>query len=74
MVFVFGFTYIYVAEIVCSAINCGQGTCKASNASFLGFDCECYPGWKTIQIGPLTFPSCLIPNCEPLFLSFFQFY
>ncbi|XP_015869449.4 uncharacterized protein LOC107406769 [Ziziphus jujuba] len=50
-------------EIVCAAINCGQGTCKASNASLLGFDCECYPGWKKIQIGPLTFPSCLLPNC-----------
>ncbi|KAG6593406.1 hypothetical protein SDJN03_12882, partial [Cucurbita argyrosperma subsp. sororia] len=23
---------------VCSVINCGQGACKASNASFLGFD------------------------------------
>ncbi|GMY34114.1 delta and Notch-like epidermal growth factor-related receptor [Fagus crenata] len=44
-------------------INCGQGTYKASNASLLGFECECNPGWTTIQIGPLSFPSCVIPNC-----------
>jgi hypothetical protein len=48
-------------------INCGQGTYKASNASLLGFECECNPGWTTIQIGPLTFPSCVIPNCESLY-------
>ncbi|KAL3598458.1 hypothetical protein D5086_006376 [Populus alba] len=48
---------------VCALINCGEGACKASNASVLGFDCECYSGWKKIQIGPLTFPSCIVPNC-----------
>ncbi|XP_039005912.1 uncharacterized protein LOC120133390 [Hibiscus syriacus] len=49
--------------IVCSIIDCGQGTCQPSNASLLGFDCLCKPGWKKIPIGPFTFPSCLIPNC-----------
>ncbi|KAL4626320.1 hypothetical protein ACB092_05G087500 [Castanea dentata] len=44
-------------------IDCVQGTCKGSS-SFLGFECECYPGWKAIQIGPLTFPACVIPNCS----------
>ncbi|KAJ6932684.1 hypothetical protein NC651_008195 [Populus alba x Populus x berolinensis] len=48
---------------VCALINCGEGACKASNASVLGFDCECSSGWKKIQIGPLTFPSCIVPNC-----------
>ncbi|XP_011045375.1 PREDICTED: chitin-binding lectin 1-like [Populus euphratica] len=48
---------------VCALINCGHGTCKASNASLLGFECECNSGWKKIEIGPLTFPSCVIPNC-----------
>ncbi|KAG4199078.1 hypothetical protein ERO13_A05G126700v2 [Gossypium hirsutum] len=43
--------------------DCGQGTCQASNNSLLGFDCLCKPGWKKIQIGPFTFPSCLVPNC-----------
>jgi hypothetical protein len=57
------------AAAVCAMIKCGQGTCKPSNASIIGFDCECDPGWKEIQIGPLTFPSCVIPNCEFLSLS-----
>ncbi|KAJ6696188.1 NEUROGENIC LOCUS NOTCH-like protein 3-LIKE [Salix koriyanagi] len=48
---------------VCALTNCGEGACKASSASLLGFDCECYSGWKKVQIGPLTFPSCIIPNC-----------
>ncbi|XP_022723773.1 uncharacterized protein LOC111280600 [Durio zibethinus] len=48
----------------CLFINCGQGTCEASNNSLLGFDCKCKPGWKKIQVGPLTFSSCLIPNCK----------
>ncbi|KAB5563950.1 hypothetical protein DKX38_004004 [Salix brachista] len=47
---------------VCALTNCGEGACKASSASLLGFDCECYSGWKKVQIGPLTFPSCIIPN------------
>jgi hypothetical protein len=51
---------------VCAMKNCGEGACKASNASVLGFDCECYSGWKKIQIGPLTFPYCGVPNCECL--------
>ncbi|MBA0691075.1 hypothetical protein Goari_008723 [Gossypium aridum] len=49
--------------VFCSVIDCGQGTCQASNNSLLGFDCLCKPGWKKIQIGPVTFPSCLVPNC-----------
>ncbi|XP_025012828.1 uncharacterized protein LOC8271351 isoform X2 [Ricinus communis] len=48
---------------ICASIFCGQGTCKNINASFLDFECECNSGWKKIQIGPLTFPSCLLPNC-----------
>ncbi|PPR97694.1 hypothetical protein GOBAR_AA22993 [Gossypium barbadense] len=48
--------------VFCSVIDCGQGTCQASNNSLLGFDCLCKPGWKKIQIGPFTFPSCLVPN------------
>ncbi|XP_030968228.1 neurogenic locus notch homolog protein 3-like isoform X1 [Quercus lobata] len=49
--------------IACAVIDCVQGTCKDSS-SFLGFECECYPGWKAIQIGSLTFPACVIPNCS----------
>ncbi|KAJ4718229.1 Neurogenic locus notch protein-like [Melia azedarach] len=50
-------------DIACAVINCGEGKCMESNTSMLGFDCECNPGWKKIQIGPLTFPSCVLPNC-----------
>uniref|UniRef100_A0A2C9W1Y1 EGF-like domain-containing protein n=1 Tax=Manihot esculenta TaxID=3983 RepID=A0A2C9W1Y1_MANES len=46
---------------LCAAVFCGQGTCKNIN-TWPGFECDCYSGWNKIQIGPLTFPSCLIPN------------
>lgn len=59
----------HVADIVCAAIPCGQGACKASNASILGFECECYPGWKKVQIGPFVFPPCVLPNCEHFLLT-----
>ncbi|KAB2612101.1 hypothetical protein D8674_039678 [Pyrus ussuriensis x Pyrus communis] len=52
-----------IGDIVCEAVHCGQGVCKASNETLLGFDCECNPGWKKIPIGPLTYPACVIPNC-----------
>ena len=57
----------FCVGIACAVIDCVQGTCKDSS-SFLGFECECYPGWKAIQIGYLTFPACVIPNCESLSL------
>ncbi|XP_034696500.1 uncharacterized protein LOC117922477 [Vitis riparia] len=47
---------------MCEFVDCGEGRCIASNG-VLGFDCECNPGWKKIRIGPLTFPSCVVPNC-----------
>ncbi|KAK2651411.1 hypothetical protein Ddye_011267 [Dipteronia dyeriana] len=49
--------------VACALVNCGEGSCVSSNVSFLGFDCVCNPGWKKVQIGNLTFPSCVIPNC-----------
>ncbi|XP_062023306.1 uncharacterized protein LOC133739535 [Rosa rugosa] len=64
-----------IHDIVCSVpgVNCAQGKCKYSNDSShsidvpglgrVGFDCDCNPGWKKIQIGPFTYPSCLIPDC-----------
>ncbi|TXG69165.1 hypothetical protein EZV62_004100 [Acer yangbiense] len=50
--------------LACALIDCGEGSCVSSDSTFLGFDCVCKPGWKTIQIADLTFPSCLIPNCS----------
>ncbi|GAB4850137.1 hypothetical protein Ancab_039898 [Ancistrocladus abbreviatus] len=47
----------------CKLLYCGQGKCIESDATIFGADCECYSGWKKIQFGPFTFPSCLIPNC-----------
>ncbi|KAA8535016.1 hypothetical protein F0562_030019 [Nyssa sinensis] len=44
-------------------VDCGQGTCNASNAALLGYDCKCNPGWGKIQIGSVIFPSCVLPNC-----------
>lgn len=58
--------------LLCSVVNCGQGTCVSSNTSVLGFDCECNPGWKNLEIGSFRFPSCFLPNCKPLHL-FFEF-
>ncbi|KAJ7962927.1 neurogenic locus notch-like protein 3-like [Quillaja saponaria] len=52
-----------IQDIVCAFINCGQGKCVASNTTGIGFDCDCQSGWKKMQIGPLTFPSCVVPNC-----------
>ncbi|KAK9115663.1 hypothetical protein Sjap_014610 [Stephania japonica] len=43
---------------------CGQGTCKPSNTtSIFPFECDCFPGWKPIKLGLVTFPSCVLPNC-----------
>ncbi|CAN6707045.1 unnamed protein product [Malus baccata var. baccata] len=52
-----------IGDIVCELVHCGQGVCKVSNETLLGFDCECNPGWKKIPIGPFTYPACVIPNC-----------
>lgn len=53
-----------VRDFVCATINCGKGICQPSNTSLICFDCECDPGWKNIQIGPLAFTSCVVPNCD----------
>ncbi|XP_044497540.1 uncharacterized protein LOC123219599 [Mangifera indica] len=61
--FIFNLSVPAAAES-CADVDCGQGTCKDSNSSGLGFECDCNTGWKKIQIGPLTFPSCVLPNCS----------
>ncbi|PIA65298.1 hypothetical protein AQUCO_00100639v1 [Aquilegia coerulea] len=50
---------------LCALVNCGEGKCVPSSGgtSLLPFDCECNSGWKKVQIGPLTYPACIIPNC-----------
>ncbi|KAJ8756006.1 hypothetical protein K2173_024551 [Erythroxylum novogranatense] len=56
-------TVLEGTPIMCALINCGQGTCVANESATLGFDCQCHPGWRKMQLGPLTFPSCIVPNC-----------
>ncbi|XP_050234218.1 uncharacterized protein LOC126682541 isoform X2 [Mercurialis annua] len=50
---------------LCALAYCGEGICKNINISSIipSFECECKPGWNKVQIGLVTFPSCLIPNC-----------
>jgi len=35
-----------VSDEVCKAVECGKGTCKASENTTFFFECECQPGWK----------------------------
>ncbi|XP_074375048.1 uncharacterized protein LOC141716762 isoform X2 [Apium graveolens] len=49
--------------LACSIVNCGEGTCKASNSTMLGIECDCKPGWKQIPLASFAFPSCVLPNC-----------
>ncbi|XP_065867189.1 uncharacterized protein [Euphorbia lathyris] len=49
-------------EGICDLIYCGEGSCKLTS-SFPFFECDCFPGWNKIQIGPLPFAACLLPNC-----------
>ncbi|PIA65299.1 hypothetical protein AQUCO_00100640v1 [Aquilegia coerulea] len=51
--------------IACEFIKCGEGKCVPStgNNTVLPFDCECNSGWKKIEVGGLTYPACVIPNC-----------
>ncbi|KAF5204017.1 hypothetical protein FRX31_006396 [Thalictrum thalictroides] len=51
--------------LACEFIKCGEGKCVPStgNNTLLPFDCECNSGWKKIEIGGLTYPACVIPNC-----------
>ncbi|XVE54339.1 hypothetical protein DITRI_Ditri03aG0072200 [Diplodiscus trichospermus] len=52
-----------ISANACATVDCGQGTCRETDSSLLGFECDCYSGWKHFQIGPLVLPPCIIPNC-----------
>ncbi|XP_074360444.1 uncharacterized protein LOC141700636 isoform X1 [Apium graveolens] len=47
----------------CAVVNCGEGTCIASQTAVLGFECVCQPGWKQIPLVSFVIPSCVLPNC-----------
>ncbi|WMV22237.1 hypothetical protein MTR67_015622 [Solanum verrucosum] len=49
---------------VCKFVDCAKGKCVATGEFLgLGFECICDPGWKQIQLGPITYPACNVPNC-----------
>ncbi|XP_042514144.1 protein lin-12-like [Macadamia integrifolia] len=55
---------------VCDLVNCGNGTCYASNNGPFGYRCECEYGWKRTHLNlddnvddGLQFLPCLYPNC-----------
>nr|XP_019068284.1 neurogenic locus notch homolog protein 3-like [Solanum lycopersicum] len=48
----------------CKFVDCAKGKCvETGEFAGLGFECICDPGWKQIQLGPITFPACNAPNC-----------
>ncbi|KAL1814440.1 hypothetical protein DCAR_0518580 [Daucus carota subsp. sativus] len=49
--------------LACAIVNCGEGTCRGSNETLLGIECDCNPGWKQIPAVSFAFPSCALPNC-----------
>ncbi|KAK7354907.1 hypothetical protein VNO80_14149 [Phaseolus coccineus] len=56
-----------IFDEVCKAVECGKGTCKASENSTFFFECECQPGWKQTLSNDddsgLKFLPCIVPNC-----------
>lgn len=62
----------FCVDNVCKAVECGKGSCKASQNSTFFFSCECEPGWKqsfSDDDGDFRFLPCIIPNCKSLSLS-----
>ncbi|BAT96668.1 hypothetical protein VIGAN_08364300 [Vigna angularis var. angularis] len=62
------FCFVFLgSDEVCKGVECGKGTCKASQNSTFFFECDCQPGWKQ----PLSndtdsafkFLPCIVPNC-----------
>ncbi|KAL1812728.1 hypothetical protein ACET3Z_022793 [Daucus carota] len=53
----------FLQGLACGIVNCGEGTCRGSNTTALGFECNCSPGWKQIPLVSFAIPSCVLPNC-----------
>ncbi|KAG1334023.1 sushi, nidogen and EGF-like domain-containing protein 1 [Cocos nucifera] len=54
-----------VLNASCDKVQCGKGTCKASLDQFVGYVCECNPGWSQFHIGDsFRFAPCVIPKCN----------
>nr|AFK36983.1 unknown [Lotus japonicus] len=56
-----------IFDDVCKKVECGKGSCKASQNSTFFFECECEPGWKQAPSSNdtlgLKFLPCIVPNC-----------
>ncbi|XP_039025853.1 uncharacterized protein LOC120159294 [Hibiscus syriacus] len=46
----------------CSVVSCVQGTCRETNGALLDFECDCYPDWTKLKMGPIELPTCIILN------------
>ena len=57
---------VLYAGLACAIVNCGEGTCRGSNETLLGIECDCNPGWKQIPAVSFAFPSCALPNCKSI--------
>ncbi|KAK9069763.1 hypothetical protein SSX86_010159 [Deinandra increscens subsp. villosa] len=56
--------FSYSLQDVCQDKDCGEGKCVPDLIlPDLLFHCECNVGWSTIMVGPMSFGSCIIPNC-----------
>ncbi|GAB2211466.1 hypothetical protein Droror1_Dr00024779 [Drosera rotundifolia] len=58
---------IAFGDDICSEVNCGKGTCKASVIPLV-YTCECNAGWRRTRLPDneeqyLQFLPCIIPNC-----------
>ncbi|GAB2211465.1 hypothetical protein Droror1_Dr00024778 [Drosera rotundifolia] len=56
-----------LCDDICSEVNCGKGTCKASVIPLV-YTCECDAGWRRTRLSDneeqyLQFLPCIIPNC-----------
>ncbi|KAJ8535978.1 hypothetical protein K7X08_034379 [Anisodus acutangulus] len=52
------------ADGPCEHVDCANGKCVETGEFLgLGFKCVCDPGWKQMQLGPVAFPACNIPDC-----------
>ncbi|XWS26913.1 hypothetical protein CRYUN_Cryun26dG0071000 [Craigia yunnanensis] len=63
----------YVASIssllpvnACATVNCGQGTCRETDNSSFGFECDCNSGWNKYQIGSMVLPPTSSPTLVTL--------
>ncbi|KAL7140033.1 hypothetical protein ABFS83_09G093700 [Erythranthe nasuta] len=58
-----GHVLVHAQDDVCANVDCVKGKCVQSSGSIFGYDCECFFGWKKVELGPLIIPACVLPNC-----------